>query len=137
MNTITKTIAIMSTLLFSACTGGPEAMVEGCEKGRIETVKVKFKKNSGLSVSKPEAVVYPGDVLRFRLIGNSVRKVRIEGESGRGDWLDRESASDKSGKDRYIDICVEESKADPDNPYMYELIVDGVGRLDPAVRVKR
>ena len=137
MNTMTKTIAMMSTLLFSACAAGPEVSVVGCDYSGIKTVKVKFKRNSGISVSPPEVDVSAGELLRFRLIGNSARKVNIDGESGRGDWLDRESAGDSSRKDRNIYICVEESEIDPDNPYMYELVVDGVGRLDPAVRVRR
>ena len=136
MNTMTKTIAIMSTLLFSACAAGPKASDVGCEYEDIETVKVKFRRNNGISVSKPEAEVYAGDLLHFRLIGNSARKVTVDGESGRGAWLDRESAGNNSGNDRHIYICVEESEIDED-PYMYELIVEAVGRLDPAVRVRR
>jgi hypothetical protein len=107
----------------------------GCEYGDIETVKVKFKKNSSISVSKPEVVVDAGNLLHFKLIGNSAREVTIEGESTRGDWLDRTSPGDSKDKDRDIYICVEESKIS-DDPYMYELIVDKVGRLDPAVRVR-
>jgi len=137
MNTMTKTIAIMSTLSISACATGPEATDVGCEYSRIETVKVKFKRNSGISVSTPEAVVTAGELLRFRLIGNSSRNVTIDGEIDRGEWLDSESAGNSSGKERNIYICVEESEVDPDNPYMYELIVEDVGRLDPAVRVRR
>lgn len=135
MKTVIGYLAVFGMLTSAGCTTGPETADVGCEYNDIETVKVSYKKNSKMSVSKEEVEVFAGDLLHFRLIGNSVRTVKIVGTNTRDKWLDATGPGDSSAKDRHIYICVENSKVSRD-PYTYEVVVDGVGRLDPAVRVR-
>jgi len=136
MKTVIGYLAVFSMLTSAGCVTGPETTDVECKYDDIETVKVKYKKNSNISVSKEKVEVFAGDLLHFRLIGNSARTVKIEGKEPRDKWLDKTSPGDKKDKDRHIYICVEESEVS-DDLYMYEVIIDGVGRLDPAVRVKK
>ena len=126
---------ILTTLLgaavaMSGCAVGPST--PDCPDPPPTPITINFKKNSGITVSPPNARPYLGNVLKFNLVGDSGTLVTIEGKASDPDssWI---SGSGTKGP---IFVCVK-GDLEEERTYKYKITVDGVGILDPEVTIRR
>lgn len=107
-------------------------IADDCVDRSITPINIIFVKNNEIRVSPPNAPARPGDTLRFHLIGNPETRVTISGkESYAGsDWIEGEGM----GRD-FIEVPVDPKQEE--RIYGYNIVVDGIGTLDPEVTIKR
>ena len=123
-------------LMISGCvttSPGSDKSSPGSE-GKCSEGNLRFHVgDSYLWVTPRSKCAAPGETIEAEIVshGNYVveeSEVRIEGAVA---WLDKDNSPDKFR----ISITVD-PRAEVNRDYKYELIVTGVGRLDPVVRVK-
>lgn len=131
-----KTIlTLIAALAVGACA---PLMLEttDCADAKRGQATVKYLKNSKIDVSPPNLEVIQGDVVVYKIVGDRSRKVEIVGDAASG-WLDEEIAPNSGqGNIRFGYACVADEQ-DPNTPYTYKVVIDGVGELDPEVTVRR
>lgn len=126
---------ILTTLLgaavaMSGC--AVEPTTDDCIDPPPTPITINFKKNSEIKVSPPNARPYLGNVLKFKLVGDSGTLVTIEGKASdpASSWISG------SGKGEFIRVCVKKDLIE-ERTYKYKITVDGVGVLDPEVTIRR
>ena len=133
-----KLIAILGlALLGSGCeTIGPTT--DDCVDPPMTPVNINFVKNSEIRVSPPNVPTRLGNVLKFKLTGDPETTVTVSGKASDPDaaWI---KGSGKGGG--FIYVCVRpglDIPADLDEKaFSYDIIVSGIGTLDPVVTVRR
>lgn len=129
-------LTLIIALVLGACAPLVPIDTIGCESSPRKPVQINYQRNSSISVDKPNLEVTQGDVIMYNVVGDRTRKVEIVGDVNSG-WLDDEIAPTSSGGNvRKGYACVDDEQ-DPDIPYTYKVVIDGVGELDPEVTVRR
>jgi len=137
---------------------------KACDGSSVTPINIKFAKNhmanettkngvTGIEVKPSKAKSHIGHLLRFHLIGDSNTKVTISGKKGDeypgSEWIteawkkraDKSGTHDDKSSYRFADVCVPDLDI-PEGPdgkktYGYNIVVDGIGTLDPEVTIKR
>jgi hypothetical protein len=122
--------------LVSGCAVGPTTA--NCVDPPMTKINIVFVKNNEIRVSPGNPRTYRGNVLRFKLTGDSGTNVTISGKASDPDsaWI---KGSGMGGS--FIFVCVEpdldfDSRLEQ-KTYAYDIDVAGVGKLDPEVTVRR
>lgn len=122
------TILLGVTVILSGCAVGPST--GNCKNPPITNINITFVKNSEIKVVPPNANSRRGNVLRFKLTGDSSKTVNITGKTGDDSWINGTG----SGGD-FVLVCVDPNQAY--DTYEYKVDIPTVGFLDPEVTVRR
>lgn len=128
---------MLATAAFvSSCAYAPQML--NCTDPRATRINIVFAKNDEIRVSPGNARTKLRKVLRFKLTGDPSRTVEVKGKASdpAASWI----AGSGNGGD-YIYICVDPDEVgDPGESgktFAYDIIIPGVGTLDPEVTVRR
>ena len=133
-----RIIWIVSVAWLGAGCAAPGPTTDECVDPPITPVNINFVKNSEIRVSPPNIPTWRGNVLRFKLTGNSATTVTVSGKSSdpAAAWI---KGSGTGGG--FIYVCVPPELDVPVDPgektYGYDIVVSGIGTLDPEVTVRR
>ncbi len=122
--------------LVTGCAAPPQVL--NCSDPRATRINIVFAKNNEIRVSPGNANTKRGNVLRFKLTGDPARTVTVQGKASDPDasWI---SGSGNGGS--FFWVCVDPNQVpDPGaggKTYSYDIIIPGVGELDPEVTVRR
>ena len=132
-----KTLLVIGAAAFvSGCVSVPEIL--SCTDPRATRINIVFAKNNEIRVSPGNANTRLRNVLRFKLTGDPARTVTVQGKPSdpAASWI---TGSGNGGD--YIYICVDPDEVgDPGESgktFAYDIIIPGVGKLDPEVTVRR
>ena len=112
-----------------------------CDGASLTPINIKFAKNdnamTGIEVKPSRALSHLGHKLQFHLNGDSETTVTISGKVSYpgSSWI----AGVGNGGD-HIDVCVPDldiPKDPGEKTYGYNIVVYGVGTLDPEVTIRR
>ncbi len=106
---------------FRSCTGSVPANIQ-YDEGMIKITPKEIKIKRGRSI-------------RFKVQGPDGHKVTISGKPAIGDpnkWI--QGTGKKAGANLFIPICVDPSQAPGD--YSYDVEIEGIGKIDPRVKVR-
>ncbi len=120
-------LLLFSMAALSACASMAPMGQHDCKNPGQIPINVKYG-DSELRVVPYMAHADPGDALRFKLDGNLGIKVTVAGKDARAAWIKGD------GSNKFFFVCVPENQARGVN-YEYEVTVQGVGTLDPVVRI--
>ena len=121
------TIVLGMTVFLSGCAVGPTT--DECKDPPLTNINVIFKKHGEIRVVPPNANTKRGNVLRFKLTGDSSKTVNIVGKTAADAWINGTG----SGGD-FIFVCVKPNQAK--DTYEYKVDIPTVGVLDPEVTVR-
>ena len=135
MNAIRTTVFLLALALSGGCTSfAPDGLDLPCRGKPETTIRISYKKNSGIEVKDPNVEVNPGEAIIYKVTGPIKRTFNAKGTSGPSSfgWLDKENGEGgPGGRKNYI--CVPDDQKDGE--YTYEIEIVGVGTLDPKVQV--
>ena len=125
------TMIMGAALILTGCAAHGPAL-KNCTNPPISRITIIFTKNSEIRVSPPTKTTYQGNILRFKLTGESGTTVKVTGKSTGPDasWIEGDGLGGS-----FFDVCVDPAQAE--DTYGYNIEVVGVGTLDPRVIVRR
>lgn len=134
MNTKITLVTILAVTV-TGCVAGPGFDTSSLQPGgKCSNGNLKFSiGETFLNVTPKAKCAAPGDtiVAQIREHGNFKAVAGDIETTGGESWLDEDNGSNR------VRITIEVPEATADGDYKYSLIVPGVGRLDPVVRVKK
>jgi hypothetical protein len=136
-----STLIVISALILG-CEKEPTAdkgpTTDDCVDPPITPININFAKNDVIRVSPGAAEAHRGNVLRFKLTGDNEATVHIRGKESYPDssWIKGEGMGGE-----FFYVCVDPDLEIPEGQkektYGYDIVIPGVGTLDPMVIVKR
>jgi hypothetical protein len=126
---------LLTAAILGGCSVSPVS-IDGCPSPqRVTPINIGYQQQNNMvqiQVAPNHAEVDRGDLIRFKVNGNLGKTVTVSGKATDPDasWI---AGSATSG---HFDICVTTDKI-VNQTYSYMVEVDGIGILDPEVRVKR
>ena len=137
MNTIRMTIFLLALSLSGGCASVAPAGVD-CAGASVKTIKINYKRHNNIMVVPPKLNVKPGDAIDYKVKGSASRTFKAKGTkapsaSASFAWLDKSGKGGTVGDGESHIVCVPANQ-DP-GEYEYLIEIEGVGTLDPVVRV--
>jgi hypothetical protein len=135
MNTNRATVFLIALCLSGGCASvAPED--SDCEGAKLRQITIVYQRNSKITVSPPKKDVDRGDAINYKVRGPEARPFKAKGTkapnaSASFAWLDATGSGDPSGRSHIV--CVPADQATGNYEYVIE--IEGVGTLDPVVRV--
>ncbi len=119
-------------LMLSGC--GIAPTFDECVGSGITPINITYVQQNNMvkvQVAPNRAMVDPGDTIRFKIIGNLGKVVKVEGKASDPPsiWISGQATSG------YFFVCVP-SDVMPGQTYRYEVDIADIGFLDPEVRVR-
>ncbi len=136
MNTIRTTVFLLALSLSGGCaTVVPEGMDLTCEGAKLRQINIVYQRHSKITVAPSVKDVNRGEAINYKVKGPKSRAFKARGTKGPSsaevDWLDATGSGEPSGRSHIV--CVPNDQET--GKYEYEFEIDGVGNLDPVVRV--
>jgi len=116
-------------VLYKTCPGsnGPDVTIKYGDSYITVTDKVTVK-DDGKIVLKLFPQNNPPGSMDYKNL-----EIELKGKTATDDWLDRKLKSTDANNNKFI-ICVD---GEAEGDYEYDVIVPGVGRIDPRVHVEK
>lgn len=129
---ITIIAVVLGTLLPLAGCAARAPLAAGCGDVVAKKVTISYKRNNEIRVRPPERTIEQGQAIQFVFKGAAGTDVEVDGDTPNASWIRASGKGSPGGSKNYV--CVKINQAE--NSYKYNVTVDGIGTLDPVVRVK-
>jgi len=126
---------LAAAAVISGCTTFPSIIGECSDPQNVTPVNITYQQQNNmvkLQVAPNKIDVDRGDLIRFKINGSLGKLVSVSGKVSdpAASWI---TGNGTAGS---FYVCVENDKV-PNQTYKYKVEVEGIGYLDPEVRVRR
>jgi hypothetical protein len=128
---VKKLIGILACALISYGCAAPQ-IVDNCSGNSSPPIIISYQQQENmvkLQTAPNMTKVDKGKYIQFKIISNLGKDVTVEGKDQKSNWL----AGGSSGSDFFV--CVGDTTVKGET-YEFKVRVEGIGMLDPAVRIR-